>query len=115
MLLGAREEIPHRVRSAEGADLRDRLPDGGGAAQQPGGDRGLGHPQEAGPGEREVHPPLGPQGGEHRHRAELHEPVQRDKRHGREIRHAGAVQLPSEVEEETGVERLRTGQEGHQA
>ena len=33
-------------------------------------------------GEREVHPPLGPQGGEHRHRAELHEPVQRDKRHG---------------------------------
>ena len=50
--------------------------------QQPGGDRGLGHPQEAGAGERKVHPPLGPQGGEHRHGAELHEPVQRDKRHG---------------------------------
>ena len=82
MLLGACEEIPHRVRPAEGADVRYRLPDGGGAAQQPEGDRGLGHSQEAGAGEREVHPPLGSPGGEHRHRAELHEPVQRDKRHG---------------------------------
>ena len=82
VLLGAREEIPHRVRPAEGAHLRYRFPDGGGAAQQPEGDRSLGHSQEAGPGEREVHPPLGPQGGEHRHGAELHEPVQRDKRHG---------------------------------
>ena len=103
------------MRPAEGAYLRDRLPYGGGAAQQPEGDRGLGHPQEAGPGEREVHPPLGSQGGEYRHGAELHEPVQRGKRHGREIRHAGAVQLPSEVEEEAGVERLRAGQKGHQA
>ena len=43
-LLGARQEVPHRVWDAQGEDLRHRLPDGGGAAQQPEGDRGVGHP-----------------------------------------------------------------------
>ena len=44
LLLGARAEVPHRVRDAQGEDFRHRLPDGGGIAQQPEGDRGVGHP-----------------------------------------------------------------------
>ena len=103
------------MRAAEGAHLRHRLPDGRGAEGEPGGDRGLGCPREARPREGQVHPALSPQGGEHRHREQLPEPVRCHQRHGGEIRHARAVQLPSQVTSQTRGQRVQARSEGQGA
>ena len=53
-VFGARPPLSGGMRPAERADLRHGLADGGGAAVESGGDRGVGHPQAAWPGEGQV-------------------------------------------------------------
>ena len=83
-ILGARPPVPCGLRAAEGADIRDGIPDGGGTAREPGRDRGVGcfHPDQRGDGrddrEGEIYPVVGAQGGEHRHGEELPVTLYRD-------------------------------------
>ena len=113
VLLGARQEIPQRLGRGEGEDVRDGIPDGGGAPREPSRDRGLGHPFQARPREGAVHTAVGAPGGEHRHGEELPVAVQRHQRNGPEVRHGDTVLLPSTLAKTTRGQRVQAGQAGH--
>ena len=103
------------MRPSEGAHLCHGLPDGGSPEGEPRGDRGLRCACPARPGEGQVHPAERAQGGEHRHGEELPEPVRGDQRHGGEVRHASAVQLPPEEPPQAGGDGVPAGPEGARA